>query len=111
MIQNLGVLHTYTLNGCTLNFYFGTTGEGLARHEHIFDHLTYCSSGSAVLRTARQEQIITKDTRPINLPANEWHEIEILEPNTAFVNVFQNDYNDPQNGVTIVNGIPMRFGL
>lgn len=31
---------------------------------------------------------MTKDTQPVNLRANEWHEIEALEDGTVFVNVF-----------------------
>ena len=31
---------------------------------------------------------MTKDTQPVNLVANEWHEIEALEDGTVFVNVF-----------------------
>jgi quercetin dioxygenase-like cupin family protein len=31
---------------------------------------------------------MTKETQPINLPANIPHEIEALEDNTVFVNVF-----------------------
>jgi hypothetical protein len=31
--------------------------------------------------------IMTKDTQPVNLTANEWHEIEALEDGTVFVNV------------------------
>ena len=31
---------------------------------------------------------MTKDTKPVNLVAREWHEIEALEDNTVFVNVF-----------------------
>jgi hypothetical protein len=32
--------------------------------------------------------IATKDTQPVNLLANEWHEIEALQDGTVFVNVF-----------------------
>jgi len=32
--------------------------------------------------------IVTKETQPINLTANEWHEIEALEDNTVFCNMF-----------------------
>lgn len=31
---------------------------------------------------------IEKNSQPLNLPAGEWHEIEALEDNTVFVNVF-----------------------
>ena len=35
-----------------------------------------------------KEMIFDKETKPINLVENEWHEIEALEDNTVFVNVF-----------------------
>jgi hypothetical protein len=31
---------------------------------------------------------MTKNTQPVNLVADEWHEIEALEDGTVFVNVF-----------------------
>jgi hypothetical protein len=31
---------------------------------------------------------MNKNSQPLNLPAGEWHEIEALEDNTVFVNVF-----------------------
>jgi len=44
---------------------------------------------SSVLVTKEGKSItMTKDTRPVNLIANEWHEIEALEQGTVFVNVF-----------------------
>ena len=30
---------------------------------------------------------MNKDTQPVDLPANEWHEIEALEDGTVFVNI------------------------
>jgi len=34
-----------------------------------------------------------KYSQPLNLPANEWHEIEALEDETVFVNIFaENKY-------------------
>lgn len=32
--------------------------------------------------------VMNKDTQPVNLLANAWHEIEALEDGTVFVNVF-----------------------
>lgn len=32
--------------------------------------------------------MMTKDTQPVNLVADGWHEIEALEDGTVFVNVF-----------------------
>jgi hypothetical protein len=47
-----------------------------------------CHAGSCVIRKEGIEKIITKESTPINLKENEWHEIEALEDGTVFVNVF-----------------------
>lgn len=77
-----------TQDGTTLNVYHANKGEGLPKHEHVFSHLTMCHSGSCRVRNERRSLLMTKDTQPVNLVANEWHEIEALEDNTVFVNVF-----------------------
>ena len=68
--------------------YLADKGEGLPRHEHSFNHATMCNSGSCIVRKANRELIIDKRTQPIDLVANEWHEIEALEDGSVFVNVF-----------------------
>ena len=80
--------HSFTYDGAQLNVYHANKGEGLPRHEHIYSHATICHSGSCAVRVAEKELIMTKDTQPVNLPAGKWHEIEALEDNTVFVNVF-----------------------
>jgi quercetin dioxygenase-like cupin family protein len=75
-------------DGATVHVYHANKGEGLIRHEHAYAHLTMCHSGSCVIRKEGKEYIFTKDTQPANLVANEWHEIEALEDETVFVNVF-----------------------
>ena len=35
-----------------------------------------------------EELVMTKDTQPVNLVANDWHEIEALEDGTVFANMF-----------------------
>jgi quercetin dioxygenase-like cupin family protein len=72
----------------TLNVYHAKKGEGIPKHEHLYTHLTFCHSGCCVVRKEGRELIMTKDTQPVNLVANEWHEIEALEDGTVFVNVF-----------------------
>ncbi len=87
-MKQLTPAHTFAFNGSTFNVYLANAGEGLPKHEHTFNHLTMCNSGSCVLKKANRELIIDKYTQPVNLVANEWHEIEALEDNTVFVNVF-----------------------
>jgi hypothetical protein len=75
-------------NGTTLNVYHANKGEGIPRHEHAYSHLTMCHSGSCVVRKEKRQLVMTKETQPVNLIENEWHEIEALEDGTVFVNVF-----------------------
>lgn len=79
---------TITQNGTTLNVYHTNKGEGLPQHSHTFSHLTMCHAGSIKVSNERRSLVMTKDTQPVNLVANEWHEIEALEDGTIFVNVF-----------------------
>lgn len=71
-----------------LNVFHADKGEGLPRHEHLYSHLTFCHAGSLIIRKENRELVMTKDTQPVNLVANEWHEVEVLEDGTVFVNVF-----------------------
>ena len=88
MVQVITPKHQVTYDGTTLNVFHANKGEGLSRHEHVYAHLTVCHSGSCVIRKEGIEKVIDKYTQPINLKAAEWHEIEALEDETVFVNVF-----------------------
>lgn len=80
--------HSFTYDGAQINVYHANKGEGLPKHDHIFSHATMCCNGSCVIRKQNKELVITKETQPVNLVANEWHEIEALEDGTVFINVF-----------------------
>jgi quercetin dioxygenase-like cupin family protein len=88
MTKTVIPVHQVTYDGATLNVYHANKGQGLPRHEHTFAHLTMCHAGSCIIRKEGIEKVVTKDTQPVNLLANQWHEIEALEDNTVFVNVF-----------------------
>jgi quercetin dioxygenase-like cupin family protein len=88
VITVVGPKHTFTYDGAILNIYHANTGEGLARHEHPYAHATFCTSGKCVVRKENKQLIMDKTTTPVNLLENEWHEIEALEDETVFVNVF-----------------------
>ena len=88
MIEHISPVHTVTYDGATVNVYHADKGEGLPRHQHMYSHLTMCHAGSCVVRKEGKELVMTKNTQPVNLVANEWHEIEALEDGTVFVNVF-----------------------
>lgn len=80
--------HSFTYDGAQINVYHANKGEGLPRHSHNFSHATMCNAGSCWVRKEGKEVLVTKETQPINLAANEWHEIEAAEDGTVFVNVF-----------------------
>lgn len=88
MIANIVPCHVINYDGTMLNVYHANKGQGLPRHQHQYAHLTMCHAGSCIVRKEGRELVMTKNTQPINLVANEWHEIEALENDTVFVNVF-----------------------
>lgn len=88
MIERITHAHTVTYDGATLNVYHANKGQGLPRHQHVFAHLTMVHAGSCLVTKEGKSLTMTKDTQPVNLVANEWHEIEALEDGTVFVNVF-----------------------
>jgi quercetin dioxygenase-like cupin family protein len=88
MTQAVSPVHQVTYDGATLNVYHANKGQGLPRHEHTFAHLTMCHAGSCLVTKEGKTLVMTKGTQPVNLVANEWHELEALEDGTVFVNVF-----------------------
>jgi quercetin dioxygenase-like cupin family protein len=89
MITNIIPVHIFTYASAQINVYHANKGEGLTRHSHIFSHATVCHSGSCLVNLEGRSYTVNKDSQPLNLPANEWHEIEALEDNTVFVNIFE----------------------
>lgn len=79
---------TVAQNNTIVNVYHANKGGMLPRHEHSYSHLTMCHAGSCIVRKEGRELVMTKNTQPVNLVAAEWHEIEALEDDTVFVNVF-----------------------
>lgn len=86
--DNIAPRHSFTYDGAQLNVYHPNKGEGLSRHEHVYAHATFCCAGSLIVRKEGKELVIDKNTQPINLVANEWHELEAAEDGTVFINVF-----------------------
>jgi len=80
--------HQFTYDGTQLNVYHANVGEGLVKHSHNFSHATMCNAGSCLVTLEGRSYIINKNSQPLDLPNDEWHEIEALENNTVFVNVF-----------------------
>ena len=81
--------HTFTYASALINVYPANKGEGLSRHEHVYSHATMCNSGKCLVSLEGRSYTIDKNSQPLNLPANEWHEIEALEDGTVFVNIFE----------------------
>ena len=88
MIVNIIPAHMFSYAGCQHNIYHANKGEGLTKHEHSFNHATVCQSGSCLVSLEGRSYTIDKNSQPLDLPANQWHEIEALEDNTVFVNIF-----------------------
>jgi len=91
VIQNTAPRFSVTQNDTRLNIYHADAGQGIPRHEHSYSHLTICTAGRCIVRKENRSLVMTKDTQPVNLVANEWHEIEALEDGTVFINVFAKD--------------------
>jgi quercetin dioxygenase-like cupin family protein len=87
-MKQLNPVHSFVYDGAQINVYHANKGEGLPKHQHIYAHATMCNSGSCIIRKENKEFTMTKDTKPVNLIANEWHEIEAVEDGTVFINVF-----------------------
>ena len=88
-MKTISPTKSYTYNSTTFNVYHANAGEGLPKHDHIYDHLSSCQAGSCIIRKEGKELVLIKNSDPVNLVANEWHEIEALEDNTIFVNIFR----------------------
>jgi quercetin dioxygenase-like cupin family protein len=88
MVNAVIPVHNVTYDGATLNVYHANKGEGIPRHEHSYAHLTMCHAGSCLVTKEGKSLTMTKDTQPVDLIADGWHEIEALEDGTVFVNVF-----------------------
>jgi quercetin dioxygenase-like cupin family protein len=93
MVINITPTHVFSYDGTQLNVYHANKGEGLLKHEHTFSHASMCNSGSCLVSLQGRSYTIDKYSQPLNLPANEWHEIVALEDETVFVNIFaENKY-------------------
>jgi quercetin dioxygenase-like cupin family protein len=89
MITNIAPAHSFAYAFAQINVYHADKGEGLPKHEHIYSHATVCHSGKCLVSLDGRSYVIDKNSQPLNLPANEWHEIKALEDNTVFVNIFE----------------------
>jgi quercetin dioxygenase-like cupin family protein len=84
---------TFSYAGAEYAVFHANKGEGLPKHTHLYPHATVCHSGSIIVRKENKELVMTKETKPVNLVEADWHEIEALEDNTVFVNIFAEGNN------------------
>ena len=71
-------------------------GEGLKKHENTYNHAVAVTNGKAIVRKENVELVMDKETPPVILKANEWHEIEALEDNTTFINIYPLNYTSQE---------------
>jgi quercetin dioxygenase-like cupin family protein len=88
-MQLVNAKHSFSYDGARLNIYHVDKGEGLPMHGHAYSHAIMCNAGSCLITLDNGKSIVmTKNTIPVNLPAGIQHEIEALENDTVFVNIF-----------------------
>ena len=85
---NASIKHSFAYAGAQFNVFHANKGEGLAKHEHTFSHAIMCNAGSCLVSLQGRNYTMNKDSQPLDLPANQWHEIEALENETVFINIF-----------------------
>jgi quercetin dioxygenase-like cupin family protein len=89
MVTHKPPAHTFNYDGAIINIYHANKGEGLPQHSHAYSHATFCTAGSCIVRTEKGgDFVVDKNHQPLDLSAGNWHEIEALEDNTVFINVF-----------------------
>ena len=87
-MTNIPPTYTFLYDKVRFSVYHANVGEGLSRHEHTFPHLTMCVAGRIAVRKEGRQIEMDKDTTPVILTENQWHEAEALVDNTVFINVF-----------------------
>jgi quercetin dioxygenase-like cupin family protein len=88
MVTIVSPKHSFSYNGAQINVYHANKGEGLPMHSHAYSHATTCMNGSCKLTQENKSIVIDKNSTPVNLLGGKLHEIEAIEDQTVFVNVF-----------------------
>ena len=87
-MQQAHMAHSFTFDGAMLKVFHANKGQGLPRHDHDYAHAMVCHAGRCAVRKENVYVEMTKESQPVTLKANDWHEIEALEDGTVFCNVF-----------------------
>lgn len=88
-INPLNPLLSFDYLTARCQIYAGSVGAGLLKHEHTFSHISVCVQGSIKITKEKGSKVLVANNAPTLLVANEWHEIEVLEPDTIFINMFE----------------------
>jgi quercetin dioxygenase-like cupin family protein len=88
MVISIYPKHEMTSENTRIKIFHANKNEGIPLHSHEYSHVTICMNGSCKLTQEDKSVVVNKDSTPVNLLAGKWHEIEALEDNTVFVNVF-----------------------
>lgn len=88
-VITVSVAHKVDYDDVEIAVFHANKGEGLPMHGHSYSHVTMCNSGSCLVTLENGKSIVmTKETQPVNLLAGVKHQLEAIEDNTVFVNVF-----------------------
>ena len=87
-VINKSPLYSFEYKGLEISFWKVNAGEGLSKHEHTYEHSVACVLGKLLVTKEEKNKIMDDKTKPIILPANEWHEFEAIEDNTIFINIY-----------------------
>ncbi len=80
--------HSVTLNNVHFAIYHAEPGQGVGKHEHLYAHATFCPSGKIKINKENLEVFMDKNSNPVMLSGETWHQIEAVEEGTVFVNVW-----------------------
>jgi quercetin dioxygenase-like cupin family protein len=89
MVKEVSFADTFVQGNEFIEVYNFNKGEGIAKHEHLESHKSFCKQGSCIVRTEDKNFIIGKELKFIHLVPFAWHEFEALEDNTILINIFK----------------------
>jgi quercetin dioxygenase-like cupin family protein len=91
-IKGIFPKHSFEYDGTHVNVYHANKNEGLPKHNHKYTHATVCCAGKLKVTKENFEMIMTKESQPIVLTAGEWHELEAIEDETVWTNMFASEF-------------------
>lgn len=87
-VVNLEPKYNFIWDKVVFMVYHANMGEGHEKHHHPYAHGIVCFAGKIKVTKQNLSVELTSDNEAIRLAEDEWHEIEALEDNTIFVNIF-----------------------